>query len=41
MEGVGFQGDGEVLRPFVLGAIVEDESFKNGGSGGGLERGEG
>lgn len=41
VEGVGFQGDGEVWRPFVLGAIVEDKSFKNGGNGGGLERGDG
>lgn len=30
VEGVGFQGEVEALRLFVLGAIVEEERFKNG-----------
>ena len=30
-QGVSFRGEGVPLRPFVLGAMVGAESFKNGG----------
>lgn len=30
LEGVGFRGEVEALRLFVLGAIVKEERFKNG-----------